>query len=203
MAKASWLSVSPTSGSGNGTISNSASAYTGRVARETTVTVTGTNVSTPSTYKVTQSPKTEFVSFKNGTEMAANKTAGTLTVEGTSNSESVRFTWATGSPTDVAIPANITANGTSVANGAVLTGDPGASAEYTFSVELEIPLNDTVEEIVRTLVVTSKGGKTAQIAIKQSAGDARLVVNPETITIPQAGGSVSVDVESNTSWTVS
>lgn len=203
MAKANWLSVSPASGSGNSAISNTASEYTGRVARVTNVTVTGTNVSTPATYKVTQEPKTEFVSFKNGAEMAANKTAGTLTIEGYSNSESIKFTWATGSPTDVEIPATITANGTSVANGATIEGDPGATSQYTFSVALEIPLNDTVDEIVRTLVVTSKGGKTAQIAIKQSAGDARLSLSATEITIPQAGGSVSVNVISNTSWTVS
>lgn len=57
MAKPNWLNVTPTEGSGNSTISNSASAHTGRVARTGTVTVTGSGVTTPATYKVTQNPK--------------------------------------------------------------------------------------------------------------------------------------------------
>lgn len=55
MAKQNWLLVNPSTGSGNGTISNSAAAHTGRVARVTNVTVTGVGVSTPATYKVTRS----------------------------------------------------------------------------------------------------------------------------------------------------
>lgn len=203
MAKAAWLSVSPTTGSGNGTIANTAAEYTGRVARETQVTVTGTDVTAPSIYKVTQEPKAEFASFSNGTEMSAPKTAGVVTVAGKSNSSKLTFAWATGSPTDVEIPASVTVAGASIANGAVIDGDPGASGEFNFSVTLNFPLNDTVDEVTRTLKVTTAGGQTAQIAIKQAAGDARLSVTPTEITIPQAGGSVSVDVESNTTWTVS
>jgi len=71
MAKPSWLKLNPSTGSGNGTIANSADAHTGRTARTGTVTVTGVGVSTPSTYKVTQSPKSEFASFDNGSEMSA------------------------------------------------------------------------------------------------------------------------------------
>ena len=49
--KPSWLNITPTQGSGNGTIENSASAHTGRVARTGTVTVTGVGVSAPQTTK--------------------------------------------------------------------------------------------------------------------------------------------------------
>ena len=73
MAKPSWLITNPeTSGSGNGKIKNSAAEHTGRVAREGVVTVTATGLQTPKTYKVTQSPKSEFVSFTDGSEMAAS-----------------------------------------------------------------------------------------------------------------------------------
>lgn len=203
MAKASWLTVSPVQGSGNDTIVNTAAEYTGRTARTTTVTVTAEDVATPQTYNVTQAAKAEFVTFDNGAEMAASKVASTISITGKSNASKLTFAWVTGSPTDVALPSTITVAGTSVANGVAITGDPGASAEYAFSVSLDIPLNDTIEEVVRTLKVTSTGGKTAQIAIKQSEGDARLSVTPTEITIPQAGGSVNVTVESNTAWTVS
>lgn len=200
MAKPSWLKLNPSTGSGNGTIANSANAHTGRTARTGTVTVTGVGVSTPSTYKVTQSPKSEFASFDNGSEMSAPKTAGTVTVEGKTNSSKLTFAWA-GSVVDVTLPAKYNANGTQTNNAATISGDPGATAEFPFSIELEFPKNDTIEEVVRTLKVTANGGQAAQIAIKQAAGDATLSVSPAEITIPQSGSAVSVNVTSNTSWT--
>ena len=200
MAKPSWLNLNPSTGSGNGTIANSASAHTGRTARTGTVTITGVGVSTPATYKVTQTPNSEFASFDNGAEMSAPKAAGTVTVEGKSNSQKLTFAWA-GSVSDVAIPAEYSANGTQTDNAASITGDPGATAEFPFSIELEFPANETIEEIVRTLKVTANGGQAVQIAIKQAAGDAKLSVSPTEITIPQNGSAVSVTVTSNTSWT--
>lgn len=91
MAKPSWLIVNPSTGSGNGTVSNSAAAHTGRVARTGTVTVTGVGVSTPATYRVTQEPKAEFVTYDNGTEMSAQKGAGKVTITGKSNSSKLTF----------------------------------------------------------------------------------------------------------------
>ena len=201
--KPSWLTTNPSTGSGNGTISNSASAHTGRVARTGIVTVTGVGVSTPATYKVTQTPKSEFVQFDNGNEMSAPKEASTITIEGLSNSSKLSFAWVGDDGNGVDIPAKYQANGASISNGEVIDGDPGATAQYAFAIELEIPKNDTLEEVTRTLVVTANGGQAAQIAIVQAVGDARLSVSPAEITIPQDGSAVSVQVSSNTSWTVS
>lgn len=203
MAKPKWLQVDPSTGSGNGTIANSAAAHTGRVARTGTVTVTGVGVATPSTYKVTQTPKAEFASFDNGAEMSAPKTAGKVTVTGKTNSSKLTFSWASDSGNGVEIPAKYMAGGVSTNNGVAVAGDPGAQAQFDFSVELDFPMNDTIEEVNRTLVVTANGGQAAQIAIVQAAGDARLEVAPTEITIPQNGSAVSVQVLSNTSWTVS
>lgn len=202
MAKPSWLNLNPSTGSGNGTIANSSNAHTGRVARTGTVTVTGVGVSTPATYKVTQTPKAEFASFDNGAEMSAPKTAGKVTVEGKSNSSKLTFSWA-GEIIDVEIPEQYTANGSLTNNNATIEGDPGAASEFSFSIELDFPANDTVKEVNRTLIVTANGGQASQIVIKQAAGDARLEVSPLEITIPQDGLAVSVTVTSNTTWTAS
>lgn len=202
MAKPNWLNVSPASGSGNGTVSNSAAAHTGRVARTGTVTVTGSGVTTPATYKVTQEPKPEFASFNNGAEMAAPKAGGALTIEGKSNSSKLSFSFV-GDGNGVDLPAQYQANGTSTDNSATIEGDPGASSEFAFSIELSLPENDTIDEVERVLKVTGNGGQSAQITIKQAAGDATLSVSPTEITIPQDGSAVSVNVTSNTSWTVS
>lgn len=201
--KPSWLTTTPNQGSGNGSIANSASAHTGRVARTGTVMVTGVGVASPQTYQVTQSPKSEFVSFNDGSEASAPKDGGNVTIQGKSNSKKLTFAWV-GSVPDVTIPSNYQANGTSTANGAEIANDPGATAEYDFSLQLNFPENDNVEEITRTLKVTAEGGQTTQIAINQAAGDATLQLSESEITLPQAGTpSVSVNVTSNTTWTVS
>jgi hypothetical protein len=201
MAKPNWLILNPTTGSGNGSISNSAAAHTGRVARTGIVTVTGEGVAEPVTYKVNQAPLAEYVSFDNGTEMAAGKQAGKVTIEGKSNAAKLTFSFV-GEVYDVELPASYSAAGVSTVNGVAIEGDPGAAAEYAFSIVLDFPENDTIGEVVRTVLVKSEGGKSAQIAVKQAAGDARLAVNPTEITIDQAGNPVSVNVESNTSWSV-
>ena len=202
--KPSWLITNPASGgSGNGAIQNSASEHTGRVARTGTVTVIATGLETPKTYKVTQTPKAEFVSFNDGAEMAAGKAGGVLTVQGKSNSAKLTFSWV-GSVEDVKIPYSYQANGSPTNNGENIEGDPGAQNEYDFSIQLTLPKNDTVDEIVRTLLVTADGAQTSQISIKQAAGDPTLEIEPIEITIPQAGTpAVSVHVTSNTTWTIS
>lgn len=202
MAKPNWLMVSPESGSGNGVISNSALAHTGRLARTGIVTVTGVGVTTSSTYKVTQEPKAEFAAFDNGVEMAAPKEGGTVTVAGKTNSSKLTFGFV-GSSGGVEIPANYKAMGVSTANGAAIEGDPGAASEFAFTLDLVLPVNSTVDEVDRVLKVTANGGQSAQIAIKQAAGDAVLTVEPTEITIPQDGSAVSVNVSSNTDWVVS
>lgn len=202
MAKPSWLNVTPQSGSGNDTISNSANEHTGRVARTGTVTVTGVGVSKPATYQVIQSPKEEFVSFDNGAEMSAPKNGGAVTVTGKSNSQKLTFKWS-GSVLDVTIPETYTANGSSANNGQNISGDPGATAEFAFSLALTFPANTEVEEVQRILIVEANGGQSKQITIKQAAGDATLTVEPTEITIPQDGYAQTVQVTSNTTWTVS
>lgn len=202
MAKPSWLSISPASGSGNGTISNSSSAHTGRVKREGVVTVQGSGVAAAATYKVIQTPKAEFVTFDNGTEMAIQKSGGNVTIAGKSNSSKLTFSWV-GSATDITLPTKYEAAGEDTNNGSNIAGDPGATAEYEYNVVLNVPENTSIESITRVLKVTANGGQTAQISLVQAAGDAYLSVAPTEITIPQDGSAVSVTVTSNTSWTVS
>lgn len=206
MAKPSWLVLNPTTGSGNGSIANSSNAaHTGRVARTGTVTVTAVGVDAPVTYKVTQSPKAEFISFDNGAEMAVSKEGGEVTVSGKSNASKLTFSWATKARVagDVDIPTTYQANGVTTDNGVEITGDPGATAEFPFSVTLNFPLNDTIEEIVKNLVATTTGSISAQIALKQAAGDAYLRVDLIEITLTAEGTPVNVNIESNTSWTAS
>ena len=61
MSYANWLTVSPTTGSGNGTVSvSTGSEHSGRVARSTTLTITAANVA-DQTVTVNQAGKPEYV----------------------------------------------------------------------------------------------------------------------------------------------
>lgn len=201
MAKASWLTVDPMSGSGNDTLNNTAPEHTGREARETTVTGTAIGVSSPDTYVAEQEGKAEFIQFDNGAEMSAPKDGGQISVTGKSNSAKLSFSQVGGS--DLEIAENYTAGGKSTANGEAIAGDPGADAQYNFSVNITLPENSTTEERTFTLQVNNGGSVSQQIVIKQAAGEAYFRFLKDKITIPQAGGSASVGVESNTTWTIS
>lgn len=222
MSKPSWLTISPMSGSGNQIVSNSSSAYTGRLMRSGVVTISGKGIAETITYTVNQAALAEFVNYDNGTEMAVAVEGGTVTITGVSNSSKLTFDWVTpeGSsepevdaeggtvtgginyPT-VTIPSTYLAGGATTSNATAIAGDPGATSAFAFSIALEFPLNDAIVDVYRTLQVKANGAQVAQITLKQTAGEARLAVSVDEITIPQDGSSVSVNIVSNTDWTIS
>lgn len=210
MAKAAWLTLSPMSGQGNATVQNTATVHTGRVQRTTTVTGVAAGVSPNKTYTVIQKPKAEFVSFDNGTEVTVGKDGGSLTLKGKSNSSKLSFSLvdnAEGTLNDLSLslPANYTAAGAETANEAAITGDPGASAEYEFSITFTgIAENLTINELQCALLVkAADNAAQAQITIKQTAGDPTFSFDNESITIEASGEAVSQGVKSNTSWELS
>ncbi|MBV8038581.1 BACON domain-containing protein [Bacteroides sp. AN502] len=196
------MTVTPGSGSGNGVLQNTGSVHTGRLVRSGVVTVTAVGVAQPKTYNVTQEAKPEFITIDNGADMAADKLGGKVTVTGKSNSAALTFAWV-GDDLEATIAAQYTAGGKSTTNGESIEGDPGATAEYNWSVELTLPENETVDQVDRTLKVSNGSSVSQQIVIQQTAGDATLSLSEIEITIPADGSAVSVNVTSNTSWTVS
>lgn len=203
MAKPSWLTVDPTSGSGDGTITNTGLEHTGRVLRTGTVTVTGDGVAGSKAYTVNQEPKPEFVELDNGASMSVSKEGGKVKVAGKSNSNALSFAFV-GEAGGASIAASYTAAGKSAANGSEIEGDPGAVAQYNFEVEVTVPENTTVDAVSRTVKVSNGGVVAAQIVLNQTAGDAFLNLDKETITLPWEGTPAQVvNVDSNTSWNVS
>lgn len=204
MAKPTWINVSPASGSGDGVLSNTGLEHTGRVLRTGVATVTGVGVDGAKTYTVNQEPKPEFAELDNGASMSVAKEGGTVKVTGKSNSEKLSFDFV-GEAGGASIAATYKAAGKSTANGAGIEGDPGATAQYAFEVEVTVPKNETTEAVERTLKVTGgTASVTAQIVLSQTAGDAFLRLDKTSITLPWQGTpAVVVNVDSNTSWTVS
>lgn len=200
MAKAAWCTVSPSSGTGNKTVSVSGTAHTGRVQRETTLTVkttTGSPVQTK-TVDVIQSPKAEFVSGKNA--YSATATATTVAISGTSNSSKLTFTFS-GIVTAV---SNFKVNEVSATSGTAIAGDPGADAEFAWTATATISVNSTIASRTGTVTITCNDtAKTLIATITQAAGAATLLVSKTSITLAQAGTAVTFDVTSNASWSIS
>lgn len=211
MAKASWLTVNPASGNGNATVQNTGTAHTGREQRETTVTGVAVGVSPNKTYKVIQKGKTEFASFNDGAETTVSKSGGTLTISGKTNSSKLNFELVdlktravVEGGLELTLPSKYTAGGQETTNNVAITGDPGATQEFEFSITFTgIAPNTSVDELTAALKVTTAGGQSAQIQIKQSAGDPEFAFGQDTITLETSGAAVSQTIVSNTSWELS
>jgi hypothetical protein len=197
MAKATWATTSSASGSGNGTVNVGSSVHTGRTQRQTTLTFKASGVADiPRVAK--NEAKAEFAQVDN---VSVPKGGGNVTVTGKSNSTKLTFALGSGAIVEM-LPENYSAGGATTENGAAISGDPGATAEYNFSVTLSAEANETIAARTQTLTVTANGGQSAQATISQAAGDPTLSVSPEEIIIPADGTPVAVTVTSNTNWTV-
>ena len=211
MAKSAWLTVSPASGNGNATVQNTGTVHTGREQRETTVTGVAVGVSPNKTYKVIQKGKPEFVSFNDGVETTIGKAGGNLTISGKSNSSKLNFELVDLESRAVVegglkltLPSKYIAGGAETTNNVAITGDPGATQEYEFSITFTgIAANTSIDELTAAMKVTAAGGQSQQIQIKQAAGDPTFSFGKETITLEASGTAVSQTILSNTSWELS
>lgn len=200
MAYSNWLQPSKTSGSGNDTVNVSAlSNNTGRNARSTTVTFKAANCDDV-LRTVLQKGKPETSSIQS--TAASNKSGGTVTITGKSNSSKLTFSLGNGTLV-LTLPATYTVNGSSVNNGAAISGDPGATEEYDFSIALTVPANADIESKSKQIIVTDNAGNDYTCTLTLAAGDAYLTVTPSSVELPwDASSSASFTVQSNTNWSV-
>ena len=200
MAKASWAVVNPSQGSGNKTVNvSSSSEHTGRSARSTVLTITAANVEAK-TVSVTQQGKPAYVDSQDSA--TAGKGGQSVTISGKANGQKLTFSLGTGN-LSVTLPSTYTAGGVSTNNGSAISGDPGATAEYNWSIVITVPENTTIGELTKQIIVTDEGGNTDTCLLTQTAGDATLSVSKTAIELTYQGTAVSFDITSNTSWTIS
>lgn len=206
MAYSSWLIPSKTQGSGNDTVNVTAGAdNTGRNARQTQMTFKAPNCSDVAR-TVIQAGKPEFVTIQSAAAVSKDGVT-TLTISGTTNSSKLTFALASGGSLPLTLPSTYNANSVTTSNGAAISGDPGASAEFPFSIAFtSVVANPTIAERTVQLVVTDNAGNTATCTITQAAGDPTLSVSPATVNLDwnaySEETSASFTVTSNTNWTV-
>ena len=199
MAKASWVKVNPSSGSGNANVNVSSTAeHTGREARTTILTWKAANVANIER-TVSQAGKPEYVDVADAA--SADKAGKVVTISGVSNSKKLTFTLGTGDLT-ITLPSSYTANSVSTSNGANISGDPGAVAEYNFSISITVPANTSTTAKTRQIIVTDEGGHQDVCLLTSAAGDAYVTVAEGVIELDYQGTAVTVEVKSNTSWTI-
>jgi hypothetical protein len=200
MAKAKWLEVSPSQGSGNATVNVSSTAeHTGRKARTTTLTWKTANVANV-VRNVSQAGKPEYVDIADAA--SADKLGKIVTISGVSNSAKLTFSFGTGDLLDITLPSTYTANSVATNNGAAISGDPGATAEYNFSISITVPANNDITAKTRQIIVENEAGNRDVCTLTSAAGDAYVTVQEGTIELDYLGTPVPWTVESNTSWTI-
>lgn len=199
MAKANWIKVNPSQGSGNATVNVSSIAeHTGRNARTTVLTWKAANVADV-VRNVSQAGKPEYVDIADAA--SADKAGKVVTISGVSNSAKLTFSLGTGN-LNISLPTSYIANSITTNNGAAISGDPGATAEYNFSIAITVPANTTTGTLSRQIIVTDEAGNQDACTLTSAAGDAYITVTSGTIELDYLGTPVAVAVESNTNWTI-
>lgn len=201
------IQVNPSSGSGNTPINFTASPANpgNRVIQTATFNVQADGVDDPVQITANLLPKPEFVSFDNGASMAVDKAGGQITITGKSNSAMLTFSKGSGEIISADVSAvEYQANGSAATSGVAIPNDPGATAEYAFTLTLQAAANGTVEERSQTITVTCQTTSVkATITLNQTAGEPTIDVEPSSINVPQDGTEAIVQVTSNTTWTIS
>lgn len=202
--KQNGIVVNPSSGSGDTTLQVKAEVANrgNRVAQSATFEVVGTGVAEKKQFVANHLPAAEFIEFDNK-KPAVDKDGGTVTLTGKSNSKKITFLKGTGNIINADLTAiKFTANGAAATSGTAISGDPGAKAKYSFSLTLTAAANETIEARTQQIIATADGGQKATTILNQTAGDPFIEVAPTKIDVPQDGSAVQVNVDTNTTFTV-
>ena len=209
MAKPKWITIGTTEGSMNGSSEITAAAYTGRVAREGTITGTTVGGATDTT-AVTQVGAAEVITIETKT-YSANKVGQTINIQGKSNSANLSIVAG-----DSVIPgliyklavAGVTDESWDGSEDTTVDGDPGASAIYDFTLTVTVPENKSESALVAKFAVKNANANvtSGEITINQAAGVKNYAVPtisafayPEG-NIPASGGSKTPTLSYSQTW---
>ena len=202
----SYLSWVPKTGTGNAQIKiNSTTPYKGRSNRTTEISGKIVGKSNSVTVTVVETAAAEYIT-PDGLSINVAKGGETIHVTGKSNSKILTFKWKTNF--GIANVTSFKVNGSTTAtSGTAITGDPGATGEYTYDVTIVVPKNETITTRSATLEIKGEGASVVKtITITQALGDSYLYLNSQgtttaTVTIPKGGGEQTLSILSNDEWT--
>lgn len=213
MAKPLWISVSKSNGTGNDSVDVTAQAYTGREQRSGVITANATGGGSD-TSTVEQAGKPEFIQLlTEELTVTADKSGQVLSFTGKSNCadlkvvQSVNEDLAQIEGVSYALEVNGEADGNWNNATASVDGDPGASAEYDFTLKITIPANKTESSKGGLFVIRNANSSVSsgQITVTQDAGVKNYAL-PVIIEfkyankIPASGGSVTPTLSYKQTW---
>lgn len=202
--KQNGVVVSPSTGSGDTTLQVKAETVNrgNREIQIATFEVEGAGVAMKKQFVASHLPADEFIEFDNNSP-AVDKGGGTVTLTGKSNSQKITFSKGTGNIISANLTAiKFTANGAEATSGTAIKGDPGAKAKYNFRLTLTAAANETIKARTQQIIALANGGQKATVTLNQTAGDPFIEVAPTRIDVPQDGSAVQVNVDTNTTFTV-
>lgn len=202
----SYVICTPGSGSGDTELTLKAKVANlgNRVNQTDNFTITAPGVTPNKAFSAILQAAAEFVSFDDGVEASVPKEGGTVVLDGMSNAAVITFAKGAGDiiAADVSAIA-YQANGAAATSGTNIAGDPGATKKFAFILTLDAAENTTISERTQQITATTKGTKSATITLKQAAGDPYLEINKTSVNVPQDGSGVTINVTTNTTFTVS
>ncbi len=173
-----WLTLNPSSGSGNGSVTITAEANPSVSERTAIITVSASGVASQ-TITVTQITGNAILSV---------------------SSSVLNIPAAEGSTTTFDIISNVS---WSVVSDQTWLAVNSASGSGNGTVTLTSAKNETTEERTAIVTVSAPGVASQLVTITQAAGEATLLVSPLTLNVAASNGSTeSFNVTSNISWTV-
>ena len=184
------FTLTPKTGTGNAKVSISCSERTGRVATSpVTFTAKMDGFSVSKSVSVVQAGKPEFVTVNNSA-VAVNKKGETVTITGVSNTSKLSFSC----PDSEVTFSSYTANGASATNGVAIAGDPGASAQFAFSIPVTISANTTASSKRYAMNAVTESGEVATVVFTQLASDFTydLTLAASPTSIQASGGSSTI-----------
>lgn len=184
------FTLTPKTGTGNAKVSISCSERTGRVdTSPVTFTAKMNGFSVSKSVSVVQKGKPEFVTINNSA-VAVDKKGETVTITGVSNTSKLSFSCEASEVTF----SSYTANGASATNGVAISGDPGASAQFAFSIPVTVSVNTTASSKTYTLNITAAGGQKTAVVFTQVASDFTydLTLAASPTSIQASGGNSTI-----------
>ena len=184
------FTLTPKTGTGNAKVSISCSERTGRVdTSPVTFTAKMNGFSVSKSVSVVQKGKPEFVTVNNSA-VAVDKKGETVTITGVSNTSKLSFSC----HADEVTFSRYTANGAAATNGVAIEGDPGASAQFAFSIPVTISANTTASSKRYTMTVTTESEEVATVVFTQVASDFTydLTLTASPTSIQASGGNTTI-----------
>lgn len=202
----SYVICTPGSGSGDTqlTLKAKTAGNGNRLNQTDNFKITANGVSPSKTFSAILQAAAEFVSFDDGSEASVPKDGGSVVLDGMSNADTITFSKGAGNIITADIAAiSYRVNGASATSGVAIPNDPGATKKFAFVLTLTASKNTTVSERTQQITATTKDTRTATITLKQASGDPYLNISEESVNVPQDGSDVTLNVTTNTKFTVS